>query len=75
MKTYAGRRGGSKRKGQDVLPVVVPSVPLCQLCVEVDEVACEEEVVLGRYGHGIAHECGRVDSQGGCELTGDAVIP
>jgi hypothetical protein len=56
-----------------LLPVIVPPVPLCELRIEVDEMACEKEVILGCYGQGVAHECARVDGQGGCKLAGDAV--
>lgn len=45
----------------DSLPVTVPPVSLRELRVEVDEMACEEEVVLGLDGQGVAHKSCRVD--------------
>jgi hypothetical protein len=43
----------------DSLPVAVPPVSLRDLRVEVDEMACEEEIVLGLDGQSVAHEgCG-----------------
>lgn len=44
------------RRGRHSLPVVEVSVCLGGLCAEVDEMATEEEVVLGGDGHGVAHE-------------------
>lgn len=35
--------------------------------------AGEEEIVLGRYGESVSHECGRVAGKGQCELWGDTV--
>lgn len=40
------------------------------MCVEVDEVAGEEEVVFGLHSHGISHECSRVHCQSGSEFAG-----
>jgi hypothetical protein len=45
----------------NLLPIVIPPISLRELGVEVDEVACEEEVVLRGDGHGVTHEGGRVD--------------
>ena len=56
---------------ESLLPVIIPAVSLRQLGVEVDEVAGEEEVVLGRHGQGVAHEGARVDCEGGRECAGD----
>lgn len=55
------------------IPVVVPSVALRRLGAEVDEVAGEEEVVLGGYGEGVPHEDCGVAEEGDCEFSGDAV--
>jgi hypothetical protein len=59
--------------GVYVLPIVIPPIALGQLCVEVDEVAGKEEVVLRGDGEGIAHEGGRVDCQSSCEGSRDAI--
>lgn len=44
------------------------------LRAEVDEVAAEKKVVLGRNGHGVAHEGRRVTAEGKSHWTGDTVI-
>lgn len=41
-----------------------PPVSLCELRTFVDEMAEEEEIVLGLDGEGVAHEGCRVDGQG-----------
>ena len=55
------------------VPVLQVSVSLGELRRAVDEVAAEEEVVLGRHGEGVAHEDGRVDGQSTRHLSGDTV--
>lgn len=55
-----------------LLPVIIPPVSLGELGIEVDKVACEEQVVLGRHSQGVSHERRRVDGQGGGELAGNA---
>lgn len=55
------------------VPVVGETVRLCRLRGEVHEMAAEEKVVLGRHGHGVAHEYGAVATEGGGHSAGDAV--
>lgn len=55
------------------LVVLHPSVALGELCALVDEVAEEEEVVLGGDGKGVAHESCGVDAKGAGHGTGDPV--
>jgi hypothetical protein len=43
------------------LMILHPPIPLRQLRALVNEMACEEKVVLGRHGEGVAHECCGVD--------------
>ena len=62
------------RGGRHLLPVIVPPISLHQLTVEVDEMAEEEKVVLGRDGHGVPHEGAAVEGERGSEGTGDAVF-
>lgn len=45
-----------------MVPIQI-SVSLCELGALVDEVAHEEEVVLGRHGEGVPHERRRVDAK------------
>ena len=59
--------------GIDLLPIIIPPVSLRELCIEVDEMACKEEVVLRRYGQSIAHERAGVDCESSCEFAGDTV--
>lgn len=54
------------------MEVIDVSVTLDELRALVDEVASEEEVVFGSYGHGVAHEDCGVDYQGSSHFTGDA---
>jgi hypothetical protein len=61
-------------EGKHLLPVIIPPISLHQLAVEVDKVAQEQQVVLGRHGHRVAHEGAAVEGQGGCERTRDAIL-
>lgn len=67
------RHAGRLRDRRDLLPVIIPPVSLDELAVEVDKVTQEEEVVLGRHGHRVAHERAAVEGQGGGEGAGDTV--
>lgn len=51
--------------------ILHPSVSLCELRTLVDKVAEEEEVVLGRDGEGVAHECCGVDAKSACHGARD----
>lgn len=64
-----GKKDGGKI---NILPVVHISITLRDLSGEVDDVAAEEEVVLGRDGEGVAGESGGVDNQGAGHFGGDA---
>lgn len=44
-----------------VLPIVDVPISLRQLRSEIDEMASEQEVVLGADGEGVAHECSGVE--------------
>lgn len=56
-------------------PVPQKPHPLRRLAPEIDEVAREQQVVLRRHGHGVAHEGRRVERQRGGHAAGDAVFP
>jgi hypothetical protein len=58
----------------NILPVVQISITLCNLGGEVDDVAAEEKIVLGRDGQSVAGEDGRVEGEGASHGTGDAVV-
>ena len=58
--------------GVYLLPVIIPPIPLCELSVEIDEMTREQQVVLRRYCHGVPHECGGVQCEGGRKFAGDA---
>lgn len=59
--------------GADILPVIQVSISLYGLRRKVDRVAGKEEVVLGRHGEGVAHECCGVDDEGAGHGAGNAV--
>lgn len=59
-------------RGVDSLPVRIPPISLCELRVEIDEMACEEQVVARLYGHGVAHEGCGVDGEGTSHAAGYA---
>jgi len=54
------------------IPVVEVPVPLYELRGEVDSVAPKQQVVCWCDGHGVAHECCRVECQGACHAARDA---
>lgn len=54
------------------LVVLQIAIALCQLRALVDEVACEEEVIGGADGEGVAHEGRGVDNESGCHFARDA---
>jgi hypothetical protein len=58
----------------NILPVTIPSISLSKLRVEIDKVACEKEVILRSYSHGIAHEGCGVDSKGAGHAAGYTVL-
>jgi hypothetical protein len=53
------------------LPVLHEPIPLRKLRIEIDKVAREQQIVLRRHGHRIAHERGGVDGQGTRHRAGD----
>ena len=57
---------------QDSLPIPQIPPPLRQLRALVDEMAREQQVVLGRDGEGVAHERRAVDDEGAGHLAGDS---
>lgn len=59
--------------GADILPVIQVPISLYGLRRKVDRVAGEEEVVLGRDGEGVAHECCGVDDESAGHGAGNAV--
>lgn len=59
--------------GRDILPVIQVPISLYALRSEIDRMAGKEEVVLGRDGEGVSHECCGVDGEGAGHGTGDAV--
>lgn len=69
MKTVVGVLGPDI----DILPVIQVPISLYGLRSEIDRMAGEEEVVLGRDGEGVAHECCGVDGEGAGHGAGDAV--
>lgn len=56
-----------------VVPVKV-AVSLRQLRALIDEVAGEEEIVLGRHGEGVAHEGRGVNAEGEGHGAGNAIF-
>lgn len=69
MKTVVGVLGPEI----DILPVIQVPISLYGLRSEIDRMAGEEEVVLGRDGEGVAHECCGVDGEGAGHGPGNAV--
>ena len=52
--------------------VLHPPVALRELRPLIDEVAQEKEVILGRDGQGIAHECRGIDDESAGHRAGDS---
>jgi hypothetical protein len=62
-----------RRRVDNILPVVQVPVSLSHLSGAVDEMAGEEEVVLGRDSEGVTHEGCGVDCERSGHLSGDTV--
>ena len=60
----------SRISSNDILPILQKSKPLCALRAEIHKVAGEEEVVLWRHSHGVAHEGRGVECQSGGHAAG-----
>jgi hypothetical protein len=66
--------GRTTRSGKlDLLPVIHVAVTLDDLGAEVDGMAAEEEVVLGRHRQSVAREDGGVHDKCSSHTAGDAI--
>lgn len=62
-----------RRRVENILPVAQVPVSLSHLSGAVDEMAGEEEIVLGRDSEGVTHEGCGVDCERSGHLSGDSV--